>query len=272
MYKNMNISKLSNTFFFLYSPINWIHKKNKKYKIIYVFLQLLIVPYSNLIYIIITFIITLILLKSINLPFDIRKNLINILMIFICFLVVSIHYTTKQSNISTINYPSLKIKPFFFVNLLFKNSNKYFCADRINKSVFYIQFATVRLIFISLIYIFTIKIFLLTTNYEESTMFIVKQLTKYKNINITEISFTIILSSQFLKITFLHINKLRIAYLIRNLNNEKSNRLKQIIFTYLLIIKSFFLNFYINTKFISKSLYGRDILCKDLYVVNIYNK
>ncbi len=71
----MNLSQLSNDYQFLYSPKSWLHAKNKNYKILYVFLQLIILPYVRLQYIAIIFTIALIFFIIVNLPIRIQKNL-----------------------------------------------------------------------------------------------------------------------------------------------------------------------------------------------------
>ena len=264
----MNLSQLSNNYQFLYSPKSWLHVKNKNYKIIYVFLQLIILPYIRLQYIVIIFTTTLIFFKFVNLPTKIHRNLCITIIFFLFTLVNNIYYTTKYAQHVNINNDIINIQPLHFIDrfLYIKHS----AIQKLTQSQFYLSTSISRLIMISLTYLFTIKIFLLTTNYEEIIASLLGQRNIITTILNSEIPFTVILSSQFLKIIFTCIYTLKVAYLIRGIHLNKYNFLKKLL-VYFFLIKGFFITFYTNIKFITKTLYSRDILKRHLHIINIYD-
>nr|YP_010471133.1 hypothetical protein N4M48_pgp059 [Synarthrophyton patena]UVF62962.1 hypothetical protein [Synarthrophyton patena] len=266
----MNLSQLSNNYQFLYSPKSWLHMKNTNYKIYYVFMQLIILPYTHFKYIIVIFIITLMTLKSIYLPIKVREDIFFTTIFFAFALIANSYYTTKNMHINNIDNYILKIQPLNFIYRFLKVDNSF--IKNIANLFFCISIATSRLIFISLTHIITIKIFLLTTDYEK----IIISLSKYRNNYIVDcdskIQFIIILSSQFLKITFIQINRIKTACLIRGTNYQTINLFKRSMLIYFFLTKRFLMNFYKNIQFISKTLYSRNISNKDLYIINIYNK
>lgn len=264
----MNLYQLSNNHPFLYSPISWIHTISQKYKILYVFLQLFFLPYTNFNYLVIIFIITLLLLTSINLPIKVKENLVITSLFFFLILIVNAYYTTKNININTINSHFYKIQPFkvFFYCINIQSPN----ISSIAKISFYISIATTRLIIISLTYIFTIKLFLLTTNNETINLFLLQNYNSNTYKKNSQIPLIIILSSQFLKITFSNIAKLKKAILIRSITNNNKNQLKKIIWIYFYLIKIFFIDFYINIIYIAQSLHSRDISNREVNIVDLY--
>lgn len=262
----MNLSQLSNNYQFLYSPKSWLHVSNKNYKIVYVFLQLIIVPYINLKYIVIIFITTLIFYKLINLPTKIQMDICIPVLFFLLVLVNSTYYTTKYNYI---NRDILKIKPFNLVGELTYIKNNAF--ETLVKYELCLPSYISRLVMISLTYLFTIKIFLLTTNYEEVIVSLVGRNNTTTIIQSSEISFIVVLSSQFLKIIFTHINKLQIAYLIRGIKITEDKFFKKAILLYFLLLNGFLITFYSNIEFIVKTLHSRDLLNRNLYLINIYN-
>lgn len=266
----MNFYQLSNTNLFLYSPINWLHLISQKHKILYVFFKLFFLPYANFNYLVIIFIITLLFLTSINLPIRTRDNLILTTIFFFFILIINAYYTTKNINANAITSNFYKIQPFrfFFYLIDIKTKN----IHRIAKISFYISIAASRLIIISLTYIFTIKLFLLTTNYETVNLFLLKSY----NYNIynknSQIPLIIILSSQFLKITLNNMTRLKIAFLIRSIKNNNKNHFRKSLWIYFYLIKIFFIDFYINIVYIAQTLHSRDILNRELNIINIYKQ
>nr|YP_010728800.1 hypothetical protein P6G75_pgp037 [Lithothamnion corallioides]WEA77139.1 hypothetical protein [Lithothamnion corallioides] len=265
----MNLSQLSNTYQFLYSPKSWLHVKNKNYKIVYFFLQLIILPYISLQYIVIIFTTTLIFFKFVNLPISIQKNLCTTATFFLLTLANNIHYTTKYVKYKYINNNIIRIKPFNFIDKLLYTKNYAF--EKVIQYELYLSSSISRLIMISLTYLFTIKIFLLTTNYEEIIISLLGQRNITTIIQNSEIPFIVVLSSQFLKIIFTHIDKLKVAYLIRGIKLKENNSFQKNILAYFFLINGFFITFYTNIDFIAKTLHSRDLLSRDLYLINIYN-
>ncbi len=167
-----------------------------------------------------------------------------------------------------INNDIIKIEPFNYFNRFLYL--KYSAFEKLTHFQFYLSTSVSRFIMISLTYLFTIKIFLLTTNYEEIITSLLGQRNITAFIRNSEIPFTVVLSSQFLKIIFTHIGRLKVAYLIRGVPLKKHDFSKEIL-TYFFLIKVFFITFYANIQFITKTLYSRDILNRHLYVINIYD-
>lgn len=264
----MNFSQLSNNYQFLYSPKSWLHVRNKHYKILYIFLQLIIVPYISLQYMIIIFITTLIFFKFINLPIRVQINIYTTAVFFLLALANSMYYTTKHVKHNYINKDIIKIKPFNSLEkLIYINHNTF---KKLVQYELYLLRSISRLIMIALIYLFTIKIFLLTTNHEE----IIALLGQNDITTIIQkpgISFTVALSSQFLKIIFMYIDKLQVAYLIRGIKITEDNFFKKTILVYFFLLNPFLIIFHSNVQFIVKTLYSRDLSNQDLYLINIYD-
>nr|AYR05888.1 hypothetical protein [Lithothamnion sp.] len=265
----MNLCQLSNNYQFLYSPKSWLHVRNKNYKIVYVFLQLFIVPYVSLKYIVIIFITTLIFYKFINLPIRIQINICIRFVFFLLALANSAYYTTKHIRCNYINKDIIKIKPFNLVEKWIYVKNNAF--KKLVQYELYLPSSISRLIMISLTYLFTIKVFLLTTNYEEIITSLAGQNNIIAMIQNSEISFIIVLSSQFLKIISTHIDKLQVAYLIRGTKLTEDRFLKKAILIYFFLVNGFLVTLYSNVEFIVKTLHSRDLLNQDLYLINIYN-
>lgn len=265
----MNLSQLSNNYQFLYSPKSWLHVRDKNYKIVYVFLQLIIVPYINLKYVVVIFITTLIFYKLINLPIKIQINIFITVLFFLFVLVNSTYYTTRYIKNNYINKDIIKIRPFYLVGRLICIKNNPF--NKIVQYELYLSTPISRLIMISLTYLFTIKVFLLTTNYEEVIASLVERNNVLTIIQNSEVYFIVVLSSQFLKIIFTDIDKLQVAYLIRGIKITEDAFFKKTVLVYFFLLNGFLITFYSNIEFIVKTLHSRDLVNEDLYLINIFN-
>lgn len=252
---------------YLYSPRTRLHMDKTNYKIFYFFLQLSIIPFAHNIYIITILLIYLIILNKIKIPKKIKKKWLALSIIIIFIYVVHMYFITqiKFKNIILHNKSIITIQPFNFLRY-FVTCQAYI-LNKITQLSICISLSFFRLINISLIYIITIDIILLTTYYESIIYFLIQNIknnTKLFFYNKT--TFIIIMASQFIKIIFLEIIKLHISYSIRNTNintNKILNKQNMTSYYYLLINYLFRLFYYI--RYITYSLYSRSICINNLF-------
>lgn len=265
--KIMNISQLSNNYQFLYSPKSWLHVKKTDHKTCFFFLLLFILPYIHLRYIVILFTLTLLLFKSVNLPIKVQKNLCITALFFLLTLSISTYYTTKNTNCDNISNHIIKIQPLHLIDRFIEKENVF--IKRFTRTQFYLSFSICRIVTISLTYLFTMKILLLTTNYEEIILLFSNHRNSFIFIQTLYIPFTVVLSSQFLKIIFTQIDILKVSYLIRGMKFKKSSYFRIILLIYVILIRNFFVSLYTNIELITQTLHSRDISGEYLYLINI---
>lgn len=263
----MNTSQLSNNYQFLYSPKSWLHLKKVDHKTFYFFLQLFVLPYIHLRYIVVLFTVTLLLFRSVNLPIKVQRNLYTIALFFILTLSISTYYTTKNTNFSNISNHIIKIQPLNFIGQFIKKETSL--IKQFTRSQIYLSLSICRITMISLTYLFTIKILLLTTNYEEIILSFFGYKNKFTFFQNSYIPFAVVLSSQFLKIISTQLDVLRASYLIRGIKLKKSMYFRIMLLIYLLLISNFFISLYNNIKFITRTLHSRDMSSENLYLINI---
>nr|YP_010728648.1 hypothetical protein P6G74_pgp082 [Phymatolithon calcareum]WEA76940.1 hypothetical protein [Phymatolithon calcareum] len=263
----MNTSQLSNNYQFLYSPKSWLHLKKTDHKTFYFFLQLFILPYIKLRYIIVLFTTTLLLFRSVNLPIKVQRNLYTTVIFFLLTLSISTYYTTKNTNFSNISNHIIKIQPLDFICRFTKKDNHL--IKQFTRVQVYLSLSICRIVIISLTYLFNIKILLLTTNYEEIILSFFGYKNKFILIQNSHIPFTVVLSSQFLKIIFTQLDVLKASYLIRGIKFKKYMYFRTILLIYLFLLSNFFISLYINIKLITQTLHSRDISSENLHLINI---
>lgn len=255
----MNLSYLSFYSQYLNSPVTDFHKININYKISFIFLILIIIPYVNnlnLIYNIILFIYLFVFItyKSSNNLFLIEKR-----SLFLLTLIYSIFSYQKLLDYQFYQnyYIPYKIKKVSFY------SNTYIFNQIIMSFICYsIPMFIIKTFIIQIIYLEIITILFISTKYESIVLFFLKYLQnihllkyKQKNLFLIVISFT----SQFLE---------RIIYNLDNLYYSiqlKYNSFYQLNIIISQILNKYILNILNDTYNISTNLWNREIIIKHFY-------
>lgn len=245
---------------YLYSPKNILHIGSNRYKVCTMILQLTFLPYTSYIFIFFSCLIYTIIFQIIYIPCKISLYMYIYIHSILFIILNYIHIQTYYKE-----YQNLKIQPFYMA----KNYVCVFSSFLHSLLNFHFDFCLplFRLLLINFLYLFVTKILLLTTYYED----ILDQIYNFSQfIDIVlpqEIKFIIILSSQFLKLIFVEIKKIRIGFMLRNIVYNNQNLI--IFFSYLIIIFwNNLLNYIINNIY---TLYSRGITYKFFNSFNRYN-
>lgn len=258
----MSFIKSSIFYEYLYSPKSWLHKQNNKFKIYACFIQLFFLPYSSFFYLNLVFFILLLLYNSINVPKSVKKYLKKMMIFFICFLLVNI----EQKNINDYNLISTRkiFKVFPINNITLSYFNKEISLKKVSSSYFYLPVSIIRLLTINIVYLFVIKLLLLTTHHNNIIKCILVKIKKFIKSPEIILNLEIMISSQFLNIICYQIEVLKIAYITRNIKLTKKNNIKENIAIYIFFIKQLLLNISQNIYSISHALYSREVKFQSL--------
>ncbi len=262
----MSFIKSSIFYEYLYSPKSWLHKRNNKFKIYISFIQLFFLPYSSCIYWILLCIGLLVLYNLTYLPNSIKHYLKRMTIFFIIFLIINI----ERKNIHNYNLvntrKTLQIYPLNKFTLL--HSNNELESTKFSSLYFYLPISIIRLLTINIVYLFFIKILLLTTHYNEIIEFILVKIKKHLKTPIIILNLEVMLSSQFLNIICYQIELLKIAYRTRDIKLNIRHNIKENIVIYLLFIQQLLSNIYESMYSISNTLYSREIEFDNLKFYN----
>jgi len=266
IYTTMNFIKSSIFYDYLYSPKSWLHKQNNKIKIYICFIQLFFLPYSSFIYLTIFSISLLLLYNSTYVPNSIKNYLKRMIIFFIIFLIINIEQRdlTKYNQVS--HRQTLQIFPLNKFTLF--NGKNGLKSSRFSSLYFYLPISIIRLLTINIIYLFFIKILLLTTHYNEIIKFILVKIKKHLKTPATILNLEVMISSQFLNIICYQIEILKIAYITRDIKLNMRHSIRESILTCILFIEQLILNIYQSIYTTSNTLYSREI---KLYNLKFYN-
>nr|YP_007878280.1 conserved hypothetical plastid protein [Calliarthron tuberculosum]AGA63891.1 conserved hypothetical plastid protein [Calliarthron tuberculosum] len=256
---------------YLYSPKSWLHSNKQNYKIFHSFLQLSLLPFMPILYILIILGICTLIFQFINIPNKVKNNIKNFFLFLLTIMCISLYYTTQArlNNTNIINNAIIKFQPLSFFSS-YVNSHNNLINKILNFSI-YISLPMFRLLSISIIYLFIIKIVLLTTYYEEIINLLIDKTQLAHKFLCSEKNFLIMMSSQFLKVIFLEIEKIKISYLIRGIKQNNYQQFIQYLILYSYLVKKFYNNLYKYVNCITYSLYSRSINSQSLYFLNIYD-
>ena len=228
---------------YLYSPQSWLHANQNNYKIFCIFLQLLLIPYFSSVNIIIVLILWITILKSINMPRSKWLDLQQLCFLGLClFLLLTYCTLNKKLNISAVFYS------------------------------FPISWPIWRILSISVTYIIIIKLFLLTTYYEEIIYAIFYNSKLTNKIYSLDICFMVMISLQITHMLFLEIKQKCLAYRLRGEIQNRNNLLVNSFGEYQLVSKILLYSLLSHVHYINQSLYSRTIDWPRLYFLDIYKK
>ena len=259
IYKMMSLIKLLVFYDYLYSPKSWLHKLSSQIKMHTIILLLLILPYMPLQYIAIYFFLCAYLHRFIYIHKHLKMYYKSIVLLFTFFLCISIQYspinTTKRL---------IQICPLNYFNI-----NNNILVNQILSCCFYLPASVVRLLSINIVYLFLMKLLLLTTIYEELVNHILNYLKYLVNSSTNQLKFEVMISAQFLKAILKHIEKIRIGYLIRNIRFNKWYIFKDNLYINFFFLQQLLFSMYNKVKDISNTIYSREINYKSLNMDNI---
>ena len=250
----MNFIKASISCRYLYSPISWLHLQNGKAKFYINIIQLsylTIAPLKNILF---SFIITILLLKSIKAPKHIARYFYENFALFAFFIIMSAKHSDQYKTNNSKKRPVLKIylnQDYSILNLTKKSYTE--------KSFFYIPISLVRLVAIHLIHLVSAKYLMLTTRDEHIMQLVLGKIANSHMPSIKKLIFTTTVSPQFLEIIFDEIDAIKMSILIRNCQPNYIYIIQHgackiiLLFQYLL----YGINNAIHN--IAKTLYARDI-------------
>lgn len=242
---------------YLYSPKSWLHASKSNYKIFFIFLQLLLLPYIPSAYIVFV------------LPYWI-----------IIFEIICVS-ANKYPFLQKFGWLLLLTTFFHTYWMLHKKVN---CLDAVSCSVItdipygshllslYISWPVWRLASISIIYLIIIKIFLLTTHYEEIMYFLFYKRKICNQSGYLDTCLMTVLCLQVTNIVFSEVKKKCAAYSLRGKLDAYNNLINRNYVVYLSISKIALVSLVRHVYSINNSLYSRAIYLSSLYILNTYKR
>jgi len=262
----MSFIKSSIFYEYIYSPKSWLHQQNHKFKIYICFIQLFFLPYSSFIYLKFFCLSLFILYNSIYVPNSVKNYLKRMMIFFMLFLAMNIEQKDINNYHLISNRQIIKIFPSDKLMILHKKNK--FDISEFSSLYFYLPISIIRLLTINIVYLFFIKILLLTTHYNDVIKFILVKIKRSLRLPARILNLEVMISSQFLNIICCQIEILKIAYITRNINLNIKNNIKENISIYIFFIQQLLLNIYQNIYSISNTLYSREIKFQNLKFYN----
>lgn len=262
----MSFIKSSIFYEYLYSPKSWLHKQDNKFKIYIFFIQLFVLPYSSFIYLTLFSICISILYSFTYIPNNLKNYLKKMIIFFMFFLIINIEQEDISNYSILSNRKTIKISPLDKL-IVFKSKNKI-TFSQFSSLSFYLPISIIRLLSIHIIYLFFIKILLLTTHYNQIIKIFLIKIKKSLKLQTKILNLEIMISSQFLNIICYQTEIIKIAYITRDVNLSLKYDIKENILIYICFIQQLVLNIYNNIYCISNTLYSREIKCKNLKFYN----
>nr|QCI04401.1 hypothetical protein [Antithamnion hubbsii] len=259
----MHLANLSFTNKYLYSPIIWIHLVKIEYKIILLLLCLIIIPFTNYIYIITSIIAYIYIFYIICIDYYFMLYMIKHFFIYLIILFFSVFlFYYNISNKQNANYT------YFQILYPIKFSIK---IDKIKQIIIQYnyciipQFISKILLFMCLNFI-VLQIIFLTTKFENIILLFLSKISIIKlvsNISFQHFLFICSLASQFLEFIIQEYTNKNISIKIRKTNISETQYI-----LYIYLIKSFIFNIIYDIKNIASILYSRELIIQDFYLIN----
>lgn len=164
----IKITDLSKHEQYLQSPKTWVHANKQDCKILCFFLQLFLLPFLSMPYILLTSVIYLLIWRSIKIPNKIKKEQQHLLIFIFIIALINFFVSTqiRLDNVYASFTCTVKFQfPSYFDKLL---------PSRLIQSQVSIPLVFLRLSLISIIYLIVIRIFILTTRYETIIYFFIQ--------------------------------------------------------------------------------------------------
>ena len=212
---NMSFIKTSTSYEYLYSPKSWLHLQDDKIKISLTLVQLICLPFASLKFIFILFIFSLCLQRSIKMPKYLKRYFHKILMLFTILVIMSVKNGKQFRQHQFNNSQLLQIYP---LDYLTKNIA---VVSQAGHSSFYLQISILRFLSIYLAYLTSVRCLLLTTKQENfvRTVLSKQSIRNYANMRFIFVTMT---SSQFLRMIFKQMKRIRVSYSLRCMTVSQS--------------------------------------------------
>lgn len=259
IYIIMSFIKSSIFYEYLYSPKSWLHQQNNKFKIYICFIQLFFLPYSSFIYLHLFCFSLFVLYNSIYVPNNVKNYLKRMIIFFLIFLIMNI----EQKDIN--NYKLINTRRIIKI---FPSDKFRLDSSECPSSYFYLSRSIIRLLTINIVYLFFLKLLLLTTHYNEIIKFILVKIKRSLKLPAAILNLEVMLSSQFLNIICYQIEILKIAYITRNMKLHIKDSIKENISISIFFIQQLLINIHQSIYSISNTLYSREIKLQNLKFYN----
>lgn len=250
----MNFLKFSILYAYLYSPKNWLHRQNSVVKACLFFINSVFLPYMPIKYIIILCIGLLFIYMCTYIPIQLSHYFNNIIFIFIFFIFINIQ---RKSQI----IPELLIHRHY-IKIYTQNNhfiNNFQQKDMSISQSYYLPISLLRLLSINLIYLFLMKLLLMTTKYEKIVRTYLNLLYKYANKYTQQLVFEVQVANQFLKIILRQVEIIKTTYTIRSIKSKNILLSQKKLFIYLFCVQQLIFNIYDNIDYICYTLYSREV-------------
>ena len=246
---------------YLKSPITLLHNIKSNYKIFCTFFILLYIPYCHSNQIITLIVIDITIIKILRIPKSIINQLIflsfPIILLILFSIIINYQYFKLSHYPLNIFYIALPVK--YFNMSLINIKHHTISLMKIYNFPIIIPIFILRILLVSTLYLISIRLLFLTTNYETIILFFLTIINHISNKKLKHIFIISALSIQFLELVINKLNQIIISIQIRFIDNHlyiSIHHLKTVI-VYLLIL------FY---KYISENIYR---IASTLYTRNI---
>ncbi len=260
----MNLARLFASYEYLYSPKSWLHLQNSKTKLTIVFLQLMYLPVISLKDILACLLFLLFLWRSIEIPQGIKNYFLKSWAISILFVLIS----AKTEN--SYNSKVLCQRKVLRLSLFNIQTSDGTMAIRSTGFSFYLPASALRFISIHLIYLFSIRLLLLTTKHSNMLKVAIAGFKYFQHRSRVKFTFIVMASSQFLKIISEQIEIARIAYILRAIDEGRTNNWRVFFSTLISFIRLFAVNINITIFIIAHTLYSKEIQYSNLSIYNYF--
>ena len=258
----MDFLKFSILYAYLYSPKNWLHRQNSITKIYIFLINLVCLPYMPIKYVIVVCIGLISMFTYIYIPIKLSRYFYSIIFIFIFFILINIQQKSQIIPQLLLNRHYVQIYPQgnYFIN---SNQNQ----DISFNQSYHLPVSLLRLLSINLIYLFLMKLFLMTTNYEKIIRTYLHLFCKYINRPNQHLTFEVQVANQFLKIILSQVEIVRTTYVIRSIQCKRRRISRKKLCVYLFCVQQLIANIYNSINYISDTLYSREVHKRNLNII-----
>lgn len=258
----MDFLKFSILYAYLYSPKDWLHKQNSITKIYIFLINLVCLPYIPIKYIFVFCIGLMSLYTYTYIPIQLSRYFYGIIFIFICFILINIQQKDQIIPELLLNRDYIQIYPQdnYFIN---SNQNKDISCNQ----SYHLSVSLLRLLSINLMYLFLMKLFLMTTNYEKIIRTYLHLFCKYINKSNQQLIFEVQVANQFLKIILSQVEIVKTTYTIRSMQFKRRQIFQTKLCVYLFCIRQLIVNIYNSINYISDTLYSREVHNSNLNII-----
>lgn len=258
----MNFLKFSILYAYLYSPKNWLHEQNNITKIYIFLINLVCLPYMSIKYISVFCLGLMSMYTFTYTPIQLRRYFYSIIFIFLCFILINIQKKDQIIPELLINRDYIQIHPQYNYFISYNQNKEISCHQS-----YHLPVSLLRLLSINLIYLFLMKLFLMTTNYDKIIRTYLHLFCKYINKSNQRLTFEVQVANQFLKIILSQVDIVKTTYIIRFMQLKRRRISEKKLYAYLFCIQQLIVNIYSSIDYISDTLYSREVHNRNLNII-----